>query len=267
MYGAMYCSGAGSEAEAIDDDGVFERARVAQLLDHRGHGRALLPDGDVDADDAGALLVDDGVDRDGGLPGAAVADDQLALAAADGDHGVDGLDAGLERLLDRLPDDDAGRHHLDLAGGRRLDRPPAVHRAAERVDHAAQHGGAGGHLEQPARPADLVALLQLEVVAEDRRTDVVLLQVEHQPRHGLAGFLRRELEHLARHRRLKAVDAGDAVADLQHGADLRHVGGRQVGGRDLAEQDVLELARTQNGIGGHVVCSLARRVRSGRKRL
>ena len=40
--------------------------------------------------------------RDGGLAGLPVADDQLALAAADGGHGVDGLDAGLHRLLDRL---------------------------------------------------------------------------------------------------------------------------------------------------------------------
>src|ERR1043165_3279514 len=49
----------------------------------------------LDADDPGALLVDDGVDRDRRLAGLAVADDQLALAAADGDHGVDGLEAGL----------------------------------------------------------------------------------------------------------------------------------------------------------------------------
>src|SRR5207302_10534061 len=36
-------------------------------------------DGDVNADHVLALLVDDGVDRDRGLAGLAVADDQLAL--------------------------------------------------------------------------------------------------------------------------------------------------------------------------------------------
>ena len=89
------------------------RAGILELLHHGGHGRALLADGDVDADDPGALLIDDGVDRDGGLAGASVADDQLALASADRDHGVDRLDAGLQRLLHRLPDDDTRRHHLD----------------------------------------------------------------------------------------------------------------------------------------------------------
>ncbi len=229
-----------------DHDRILERARVAQLLHHRGHRRPLLADGDVDADDAGALLIDDGVDRDGGLAGAAVADDQLPLAAADRDHGVDGLDAGLERLLHRLADDDARRHHLDLSRRGGLDRAPAVHRPAERVDHAAEHGGAGGHLEQPAGPADLVAFLELEVVAEDGGADVVLFQVEHQARHRLTGLRGGELEHLARHRRLQAVDAGDAVAHLEHGADFRDVGRGDVGRGDLAEEDVLQLAGTKN---------------------
>ena len=38
------------------------------------------------------------------------------------------------------------------------------------------------------------------------------------------------------------------------------VGSCEVGGFDLAEQDVLELAGTEGGVGGHVVSSLARRI-------
>ena len=108
-YGAMYCIGAGSDARGDDDDRVLHRAGLLQPLDDGGDGGRLLADGDVDADDALPLLVDDRVDRDRGLAGAAVADDQLALAAADRDHRVDRLDAGLQRLLHRLAHDDAGR--------------------------------------------------------------------------------------------------------------------------------------------------------------
>ena len=54
-----------------------------------------------------SLLIDDGVQDDGGLAGLAVADDQFALAAADGNHRVDGLDAGLQRLAHRLAIHDA----------------------------------------------------------------------------------------------------------------------------------------------------------------
>ena len=54
----------------------------------------------------------------GGLAGLAVADDQLALAAADRDQRVDGLDAGLDRRVDALALDDARRDALDRASGR-----------------------------------------------------------------------------------------------------------------------------------------------------
>ncbi len=76
-----------------DDDRVLHRAVLLERGHGLGHGRELLADGHVDADQALALLVDDRVDRDRGLAGLAVADDQLALAAADRDQRVDGLDA------------------------------------------------------------------------------------------------------------------------------------------------------------------------------
>ena len=111
----MYCIGAGSDADATTTIVYSIAPAGRQPLHDRRDGRRLLADRDVDADDALALLVDDRVDGDGGLAGAAVADDQLALAAADRDHRVDRLDARLQRLLHRLADDDARRLALDLA--------------------------------------------------------------------------------------------------------------------------------------------------------
>ena len=105
--------GAGSDAEA-ETTMVYSMApSSSQGLHHLRHRRTLLPDGDIDANHVAALLIDDGVERDGGLAGLPVADDQLALAAADRNHGVDGLDAGLHRLFHRLPVDHAGREALD----------------------------------------------------------------------------------------------------------------------------------------------------------
>src|SRR5664280_1974239 len=86
-------------------------------------GRALLADADIDAADllrriAGlpvGLLVDDRVDRNRGLPGLPVTDDELTLATADGDHRVDCLDAGLQRLVHRLAVHHAGRLQLKSA--------------------------------------------------------------------------------------------------------------------------------------------------------
>ena len=84
---------------------------------------------------------------DGGLAGLAVADDQLALAAADRDQGVDRLQAGLHRLVHRLARDDARRLDVDAAALGRLDRALAVDRLAQRVDDPAQQALADRHVD------------------------------------------------------------------------------------------------------------------------
>src|SRR5262249_35018820 len=124
-----------------DDDGIFHRAILFELADDLGDGRALLTDRDIDAVELLLLivagvdlaLVDEGVDRDRGLAGLAVADDQLALAAADGNQRVERLEAGLDRLVHRLARDDARRLDLDAAALGAFDRALAVDRIAETV--------------------------------------------------------------------------------------------------------------------------------------
>ena len=198
-----------------DDDRVVHRARVAEPLDHLGDRRRLLADRDVDADHVAAALVDDRVDADRGLAGAAVADDQLALAAADRDHRVDRLEPGLERLVHGLALDHARRLELERAVLGRLDRALAVERVAERVDDAAEQPLADRDAHHRAGAAHRLALLDVLPLAEERDADVVLLEVE-----GDADDAVLELEPLERDAVLEAVDAGDAVADLEHGPDL-----------------------------------------------
>ena len=203
-------------ARAGDDDRrVLHRAVLRELVDDAGDRRLLLPDRDVEAVNALALLVDDRVERDGRLAGLPVADDELALTAADRHHRVDGLDARLQRLLDRLAREDARRLHLDAAAVRRLDGALAVDRLPERVDDAADERLADGHVEDAAGALDDRALLDVRHVAEADRADVVRLEVEDEA-HQVA----RELEQLAGHRPLEAVDARDAVAHAEDRAGL-----------------------------------------------
>ena len=104
-----------------------------------------------------------------------------------------------------------------LAGG--LDRALAVERVAERVDDAAEEAVADGHRHHLAGAADGLALLDVLPLAEEGAADVVLLEVERDPGHAVL-----ELEALEGDAVLEAVDASDAVADLEHGADLAEVG-------------------------------------------
>src|SRR5262249_36914074 len=141
-------------AVGADNDGVVHRAGVLEVLYDAGDVGLLLADGDVDADDPLAALVDDRVQRDLRLAGLAVADDQLALAAADRRHGVNRLDAGLQGHLDRLATSDARRGRFDGPAVRRDRLAAAVARVAQRVHDAPQHRLADRHLQQRARRAD-----------------------------------------------------------------------------------------------------------------
>src|SRR6266702_1158376 len=206
----MYQSGAGSLAVA-ETMIVYSIAR----RDLR-HGGGPLPDGDVDTDDALALLVDDGVERDRRLAGLTVANDQLALAASDRNHGVDGLDPGLERRVDRLAGDHTGRHLLDRRELFRFDRALAVDRLAERVHHPADERLAHRHLDNLAGGAHLVAFLDVLIGAEDDGADGVLLEVK-----GDAADPTLELEQLECLGALEAVDLCNPVTDLGDNADVR----------------------------------------------
>ena len=194
--------------------------------------RHALADRDVDRDHAAVLVVDDRVDRDRGLAGLAVADDQLALAAADRDHRVDRLQAGLHRLLDRLALDHAGGLELGGAGLGDVDRALAVERTPERVDDAPEQRLADGDVEQLAGAPDGVALGDPLPLAEQHRSDVVGLEVQCQ-----SGDAVRQLEHLEGHAVLQPVQARDPVGDRQHGADLGQFGAAAVEPLDAALED------------------------------
>ena len=200
------------------DGRVVHGAVLPQDFDHAGHGRILLTDRDVKALYAGVALVEDGVDADGGLARLAIADDQFSLSAADGRHRIDGLDAGLQRLCHRQSLGHARRPGFDVAALAGDDRTLAVDWISQRVDHAADHGVADRHAQQPARALDLVALGDLQVVPENDNAHRVLFEVEGQA-DGAVG----KLDHFAGHHARQAVDARDAVAHFEHATDFAHV--------------------------------------------
>ena len=144
-----------------DDDGVLHRALLAQVGHDLGDGGGALADRAIDAHDVLAALVEDGVDRDGGLARLPVAQDQLALAAADGNERIDDLQARLQRHGDRRAVHDRRRRALDRAGACRRQRALAVERPAERVDHAPEQAVAHRHVHDAAGALDFVARMQL----------------------------------------------------------------------------------------------------------
>ena len=192
-----------------NDDAVIERAvflqRAAQTRDR---GR-LLTDGNVNADHVLSLLVQDGVDGDGGLAGLAVADDQLALTASDRHHRIDGKDAGLHGLVDRLARYHARSLAFDRAALGRFDRAEPVDRLAEGVDRASDQCLTDRNVSRASGAGNGRAFMQAVLAAEQHYAHAVALEVEHNAAH--AGV---ELHQFAVDRAVQSVYGGDAVADL-----------------------------------------------------
>ena len=96
-----------------------------------------------------------------------------------------------------------------------LDGTLAVDGPAESIDDAAQHGFADRHLHDAARTLDLRALFDLGIAAENNGTDVVLLKVQDQTINIIA-----EIEQLASHCLLEAMDMGNTVTDFDNRSNI-----------------------------------------------
>ena len=122
------------------DDAAIERAAGLDRVDGAPDARALLADRDVDADDVARLLIDDRVDGDRGLADGPVADDELALAAAEREQRIDHHETGLHRLGHEIAVDDRRCRALDRFVRLGGNRPLAVERATQRIDDAPEQG-------------------------------------------------------------------------------------------------------------------------------
>ncbi len=212
LHGSRF-RGAGSH-----DDGVFHRAGLFQRAHHVLDRRSLLADRNVDAGHVLTLLVDDGVDRHRGLAGLAVANDQLALATADGHHRVNGLQAGLNRLVHALAGDHARGDLFNHVSQLGVDRALAVDGLAQRVDHAADQLGADRHFQNAARALHGIAFGDVFVFTQNHRAHRVTLEVQRQAERGLAVLASGEFQHFALHGIGQAVHADDTVGHRDHGA-------------------------------------------------
>ena len=194
---------------------VIHGARLGELLHYLCDGGSLLTDGDVNADYILALLIDNGIDGKSGFTGLSVADDKLTLTAANGNKAVYGLVAGLKRSIYGFSFDNAVSFLFYLTVFLCLNGALAVYGLTQRIDNSAYHGFAHRNGNNLSGAADLVALDDVAVVAEEHAAYVVLFKVLHH-----AVNLSGELDKLARHCIVKPVNSRDTVADLNNRAEL-----------------------------------------------
>src|SRR5690554_2046089 len=196
------------------DDGVVHRAVLFQNGNGAGNLRALLANGHVDADHILPGLVNDGIDGNRALTRLAVTDDQLTLAAPNGDDAVDGLDTRLEGPVHVAALDYTRREPLDRHVLVEVNRAFAVNRPTEGVHHAANETIADRHGRHTPEPPHLAALADIGILAEDDDTHLIVLEVEGQPLRAIL-----KLNKFLAANALQARGARNAVANFENTPD------------------------------------------------
>ena len=169
-----------------NNDGVFHGVVLLQSLDELSDSGTLLSNSDVDTVELlvlvlaviPSLLVEDGVNGNGGLAGLTITNNKFTLTTTNGHHGVDGLETGHHGLVDGT----AGQDTRSLEGGTAalgsLDGALAVNRVAESVDDTTEETRADRDIDDLAGTFYGVALLNETIVTENGDTNVVGFQVQ-----------------------------------------------------------------------------------------
>ncbi len=198
-----------------DNDCVIHRALFTQGRHGLcNSGRALF-NGTIDAQDVLAALVQDRVHRNGSLARQAVAENQLALAAPNGNERINYFEPGLKRHCDGGAVHDGRGGAFDgqaLAGGH---RPLAIQWPTERVDNTPQQSIAHAHVHDLARTLDFIPRVEIPVFTEQNDANFVGVHVERDPEN-IAGKLHQFIKaHAGKTRHL-----GDAGGDTGDRADF-----------------------------------------------
>ena len=170
--------GRGLAGQSGDHDRVIQGPAFPQEADHACQRGGLLPDGRVDAQDAGVFLAENDVESESGLSDLAVSQDELPLAPAQRHQCVEQLDAGVERLEDRSPLHDPGRCGLDRPRPLRGDRTQTVEGPSQGIHHPPEERLADGDFQRAPGAFDPAPFLDVRIRAEQEAAHGVLEQVE-----------------------------------------------------------------------------------------
>ena len=198
-----------------NNNGVIHGAAGGEGFHHLGYGRALLANGHVNAENAVALLVQNGIQCDGSFTGLTVADNQFALTAADGDHAIDGLDAGLQRYGNGLTLDDTGSRTFYRSISGRFDGAFAIDGGAEGIDNAADEGFAYRNRNNTAGTADAVAFFDAGIITQNDDGDGIFFKVL-----GNAVFPIGEFQQLIHHALVQSGGTSNTIANDDDGTYL-----------------------------------------------
>src|SRR5579863_7904183 len=188
---------------------------LIQNLMCAGDRRILLTNSHVDTEEVFALLVDDSIDRDSGLTGLTVANDQFTLSTSDGDHTIDSFKASLYGCVHTLAGNNTRGDTFNRTEFVCINGTTVIEWLAQWINNTTEKGIANGHLDNASGGTDLVVFMNLCIVAKNRATDRFLFKVKGHTKDTCAcKFYQLKIFHI-----LQAIDTGNTVLHCNDSAD------------------------------------------------
>jgi len=203
-----------------DDNSVFHGLVVSESLDDIGDGGSLLSNGDINAVELFVsvssveifLLIQDGINGDGGLSGLSVSNNEFSLSSTDGDQTIDGFESGLHGLVDGFSGDNTGGfdfHSVSLGG---LDGSQSVDGVTQGIEDSSEHFFSDGNIHDGSGSTNDISFLNESIVSEDHDSDVVGFEIQ-----GHSTDSRGEFNHLSSLDLAETENSGNTISNGDNG--------------------------------------------------
>ena len=169
----------GVSSSSSNDDGVFHSAVLFKSTNNTSNVRSLLADSYINADNAQAFLVDNGVDCNCSLTGTTVADDKFALTTSDRNKCVDTFNTSLQRGINGFTICDTMCRRFNRTTSSSSDFAFAVDRVTDSANYTAQQVFTNRNLHDAAGTTNYVAFFNLGLAAHQYDTNAVRVQVQN----------------------------------------------------------------------------------------
>mmetsp|Transcript_26419 Transcript_26419/g.56773 ORF Transcript_26419/g.56773 Transcript_26419/m.56773 type:complete len:563 (+) Transcript_26419:264-1952(+) len=200
-----------------NNDAVSHGTLLIELSNKLGDGGSLLSNTNVDTGKGIRLrlLVDNGINGNGGLTGLTITNDQLTLSTSNGDKGINGLKAGKHGLGHGFAGNNSGCLHLSTAALAVVKAGASINGLADTIHNTSQKLLADRNVDNGSGTLDSVTLKDVTIVAENHNSNIVLLQVECH-----AAETAGKDNHLSGLDVGKTVDTGDTISNGDDGSGL-----------------------------------------------
>ena len=199
-------------------DAVIHSTMIFQGFYHAGNRGSFLSYSDIDTDNILAFLIDDGVHGYRCFTGLPVTDDQLPLAAANGNNGINGFESRLEWFMNGFPIDYSRGIVFNGTEFIGFDFTFSVNGLTKGIDNAANHGFSYRNFHNTTGPLDLVPFSDLRKLTKDNAANIIFLQV-----HGHTVNAPGEFQKFAGHSHFQTMNPGDSVSYLDYGTYIHYL--------------------------------------------